>query len=295
MSNTDVIVFVEGWSDRYFYDQLVSVCCVAAGIKYQIRTAREIGSAGDGKPALIALFKIFKRRGVLDGSKKQHASAFFFLDKDVDELSSAIISSHHIAYTEHFNIENYFVIAGDLPRAAAISASLEVDDLRQWFGDLEAWRQSIAVRWQRWVELCLYATLHGISCRCHYSKNSLVHHSSGKFDQGLYSKALNELKQSSGLTATEFNQNHRKIRAIVKRYYSNRKHDALFNGKWYRIFVLAAVRTYAKNRAIRENFARSIYDTLVATIQFEGKWGEGLRRPLNRLVRHVVKFKLRTE
>jgi hypothetical protein len=176
----------------------------------------------------------------LDGSKKNRASAFFFLDKDVDELHGSIINSRHIGYTEHFNVENYYIIAGDLPLAAAASAALEVDALRQWFGDLDAWRRSVAEAWKTWVELCLYATLHGVACSCHFRSTSTVHKGSGELDQTRYATTLEELKRASGLTAAEFKKRHKQIRATVKRYYSNGQHDALFNGKWYRLFIQAA-------------------------------------------------------
>jgi len=291
MSNTDIIVFVEGWSDRFFYDRLVNTSCSASGLKYQIRTAKEIGANANGKVALIALFNAFKHRGVLDGSKKQRTSAFFFLDKDIDELKNLIINSRHIGYTEHFNVENYYIIAGDLPLATAASAALEVDALRQWFGDLDAWRRSAAEAWKTWVELCLFATLHGVACSCHFRSNSTVHKGSGQLDETRYATALDELKRAAGLTTTEFKRRHKQIRATVKGYYASGQHDALFNGKWYRIFIHAAVKTYSQGREFRENLTRSINDSLILTIQFDGKWSDGLRRPINRLIRHIKKYR----
>lgn len=291
MSHVDIIVFVEGWSDRFFYDELTKTTCAHSGLKYQIRTAKEIGASGNGKPALISLFRTFKHRGVLDGSKKHHASAFFFLDKDVDELQGVIVRSRHIGYTEHFNIENYFVIAGDLPRAIAVSASLEVDGLRAWFGDLDAWRRSVANQWKKWIELCLFSCLHGVSCCCHF-RSIPGHKNSGELDHVRYNSALRELKQASGLTEIEFKSRHRKIKEIVTRYFSSGQHDAIFNGKWYHIFIQAAVKRYARDRAIKDKLNHSIHETLLATVQFDGKWGDRLRRPLSRLLRHVEKFKV---
>jgi hypothetical protein len=290
MSQADIIVFVEGWSDRFFYDQLTRATCGSGALNYQIRTAKEIGASGNGKPALIGLFRTFRQRGVLDGSKKRHASAFFFLDKDVDELQGSIVRSRHIGYTEHFNIENYFIIAGDLPRAVAVSASLELDALRAWFGDLDAWRRSIANQWRKWIELCLFACLDGVSCCCHF-RSIPVHKSSGELDYTHYIRALRELKEASGLTGRAFKQRHKEIREIVKRYYSSGRHDAIFNGKWYHIFIQAAVKKYANGRAIKDRLSQSIHETLLSTVEFDGKWGDSLRRPLSRLLRHVEKFK----
>ena len=292
MSKTDIIVFVEGWSDRFFYDRLVNTSCGTSGLKYQIRTAKEIGANADGKSALIALFHVFKSRGVLDGSKKDRASVLFFLDKDIDELKGSIIKSRHIAYTEHYNVENYYTIAGDLPLAVAASASLELDALRQWFGDLLAWRRSVAEAWRTWVELCLHATIYGLSCNCHFRTPSTINKGcSAQLNQTRYATTFQGLKQASGLSSADFTKRHTGICETVQRYYSNGQHDALFNGKWYPVFVHAAVKAYAKDRVFRDNFAQHIKESLLTTIQFEGLWANRLRRPLDQLARHVRKQK----
>jgi hypothetical protein len=292
MSDSDIIVFIEGWNDRFFYDQLVKVGCDSLGLNYQIRTAKEIGAVADGKPALVSLFRVFKQRGVLDGSKKNRASALFFLDKDVDELKGLIIASRHIQYTEYYNVENYYFIAGDLPRAVAASAALELDALRKWFGDLLAWRRAVAEAWRRWVELCLHATVYGLSCDCHFRTPSTINRGcSAQLDRTRYSKIFRGLRQASGLSSTKFSKQHATIRKTVQRYYSNGQHDALFNGKWYPVFIQAAVNAWVKDRDFRHNFAPHIKESLLATIQFEGRWADGLRRPLDQLARRIKKQK----
>jgi hypothetical protein len=216
----------------------------------------------------------------------------FFLDKDVDELKGLIIASRHIQYTEYYNVENYYFIAGDLPRAVAASAALELDALRKWFGDLLAWRRAVAEAWRRWVELCLHATVYGLSCDCHFRTPSTINRGcSAQLDRTRYSKIFRGLRQASGLSSTKFSKQHATIRKTVQRYYSNGQHDALFNGKWYPVFIQAAVNAWVKDRDFRHNFAPHIKESLLATIQFEGRWADGLRRPLDQLARRIKKQK----
>jgi hypothetical protein len=78
MSDSDIIVFIEGWNDRFFYDQLVKVGCDSLGLNYQIRTAKEIGAVADGKPALVSLFRVFNNVACWTVQKKiVHLRCFF--------------------------------------------------------------------------------------------------------------------------------------------------------------------------------------------------------------------------
>jgi hypothetical protein len=291
MTRADTILFVEGWTDRFFYDQLASIECHARNIKYDIRTAQDLAGDGDGKPKLLSLFRLLKKRRRLFAASRGRASAFFFFDKDLDDLRNTVVRSRHVAYTEPFNVESYYFIAGDLVRAAAASASLETELLRGAFGDNLDWRRSCANAWSRWVELCLHAALDNLRCSSHYRSDSNIH--TGCFvkpDQERYKAALLELQKASSLSQSKFRRRHSEMRAIVKTHYSEGRHDAIFNGKWYRGFAQATVSAAAQDRrSSASTVANRISANLLLTMDFNDAWSLGLRRPLGRLVSRLQK------
>ncbi len=289
MTRVNIIVFVEGWADRFFYDRLVNAVCGSHTLTYQIRTAKELGRSGDGKPALVSLFRLLRRRRALYASRGKGASAFFFLDKDIDDLLGNMITSRHVAYTEHYHVENYYFIAGDLVLASAAAASLEADTVREVLGDPRAWRSSVAAAWKEWVQLCLHAALHCLSCGCHFRTHSKVHKGCfGGIDGTRYVAALSALERASGLSADQFRERHTEICALVDRLYAEGRHDSVFSGRWYGHFLQATIVAKTKDRRSKaRELSRRITDSLLPTIGFDDAWSENLRRPLARLGRRL--------
>ena len=124
ISRVPLFIFVEGYKDRYVYDQIVQSECQQSGVSYKVVTAEEIGISGGGKEALLKFFDyLAAESSLICNFNGKTTISIFFLDKDVDDVLNSMRSSEHIVYTETYEIENYFFIHGALSEVAAASAS----------------------------------------------------------------------------------------------------------------------------------------------------------------------------
>ena len=75
VSRTELFIFVEGRSDRYFYDRIADAVCQSSGKRYEVYTAEECTQGQRGTEALLSFFDYLKQRGSL-------------IDKFMDKLQS---------------------------------------------------------------------------------------------------------------------------------------------------------------------------------------------------------------
>src|SRR5439155_6787904 len=154
-----------------------------------------------------------------------------FLDKDVDDLAGRIKESPYILYTEHYELENYLFRHGNVSRAAATAAALDLAGVRVTVGDVALWRRSCAERWKDWVTLCTYTQVHGVSCICNYSVASQVNTGLlGAVDKALLMQYRHIVFQASGLSAADFDLTIDDITTEVDRLYHQDKFDSVFKG-----------------------------------------------------------------
>ena len=120
LSTNNLFVFVEGWSDRYFYDTLAESRCTPVGLSHRVSTAQEISTRSVGKSGLLEFFEYLRRRGrLLSELQGKKTAIMFCFDKDVDDFRRVTKRSLHVFYTEHYDIENHLCIHGNILSAAA--------------------------------------------------------------------------------------------------------------------------------------------------------------------------------
>src|SRR5947209_4396973 len=152
ISRAKVFIFVEGKTDKYFYNKICESVLGKAGIEYEICLAQELPQLTGGKSSLLKFFKYLKRvSSLLDDFKGEKTAGFFYLDKGIDDILKACNNSEHIVYTEHYSFENYLFQHGDLVEATAAAASLDLASVRRVLDtDKTSWRRRAAENWKDW-------------------------------------------------------------------------------------------------------------------------------------------------
>lgn len=288
MSAARVFVFIEGWTDRSFYDGLSLSVCRPAGVEFEIRTAEEIEGESGGKEKLLALFETLDDSGALiETFEGKTTAALFFLDKDIDDFLGRLVTSEHICYTEHYHAENYWFKNGDLVRACVAATDLDTATIGGAIPSPEAWRRQAAEEWKDWVKLCVHAHAYNLDCGCKYSAPSRVNDRCyGGVVARSVAQRLADLKSVAGLPDTEFNERHVAVCRWVDGLYAQGKYDSVFRGKWYVYFLAATVKAAAGARGWnrRPGLEGRLTSTLLATLDFDAAWTGNLRAPLEALV-----------
>jgi len=282
MTQSDLFIFTEGISDRFFYDQIAAIICPPLGIRYQIKSGEELSGATGGKQVLLSYFRKLNEAGLLRGIKGKRASVFFYLDKDLDDLKGSKITSNYIAYTSPYHLENYLFMWGDVHYASSAAVGLDAKTISQIIGDISDWRLKVASAWKQWVYLCVQATIDGISCGANYHSCSKIHNGcSCDIDSKRQKQKETELRIASGLSAADFQSRQEQIHKLVDELYLKGNHDFVFKGQWYINWLESTISSSVKNkRQIVNQFSSAITPTLLLTLNYSGKWCKHLRDPL---------------
>lgn len=288
ISRAPLFVFIEGYRDRYVYDQIVQPECQESGIQFKVVTAEEIGISGGGKDALLGFFDYLAARSSLICDFKGRITAgIFFLDKDVDDILGVMRKSDHIVYTQTYEIENCFFIHGVLGRVAAASASVELRLIDSVIGDSTAWRGCAATNWKRWVTLCLVAKSCNIKSMRSYglSRSPINDGVRGPLKIIEYRRRLSDLKTRSALPVDDFKRLFRRLSRRVDRIYSRGQHDLIFPGKWYACFLVEDIKRVAGRRRVNRNQLETrLLSDLPLTLDCSHPWTEHFRGPLRNLI-----------
>lgn len=287
MSTASVFAFVEGQTDRYFYDKLCSKVFPTRGINHEICLIQELPSGAGGKQALIKFFNYLKRNSsLLNDFKGKKTISIFFLDKDVDELIKKYNETEHIIYTEHYCLENYLYIHGDVNETLAATASLEVAKVQKRLGpDNLAWRQKIAESWKDWIKLCIYSQKHRIRFDCNYGSCSRINPKPYEpVDEPSYIHRLANIEIRSGLTPIGFKRSLTWTSKLVDQIYTRNEFDRIFKGKWYADFLLRDAEILAGGRAYESNnLARRLVAGITLTLDFNDPWTQYFTNQMSKL------------
>jgi len=287
MSAAQLFVFIEGWSERSFYDRLCEAVCQPAGVPFEVRTAAEVEGFGGGKENLIGVFEALRELGaLLETFQGKATRVIFFLDKDIDDFTGRIVASPHIVYTEHYHVENYWFRHGDLLRAGVAASALDGATVAGAIGDPENWRRSAAEQWKDWVKLCAHAHADGIDCGCRYSAHSRVNDGCyGGLDAGRLAERLSELKLRAGLSDAEFAARQVEVSEWVEGLYAAGRYDAVFRGKWYRHFLVCTITIAGQGRQWNAGGIEGrLTAAILATLDFGAPWTEHFKGPVRALV-----------
>ncbi len=291
ISRVPLFIFIEGYKDRYVYDQIVQSECQRAGVNYKVVTAEEIGISGGGKEALLKFFDyLASESSLICNFNGKTTISIFFLDKDVDDVLNSMRSSEHIVYTETYEIENYLFIYGDLSEVAAASASLEVQSIRAILGDYEVWRRRAAKKWKNWVRLCLFSKTCSIEPMSNYRllRSPINAGVCGPVKRTEYKRYLSDLQNKSHLLPDEFKRSFERLCRKVERIYSADQHDRIFKGRWYACFLVEDIkRVAARRRFDSAGLETKLLSGLALNLNCCDPWAEHFRAPIRRLIDRV--------
>jgi hypothetical protein len=283
MSSSEVFIFVEGQSDRYFYDKICEKTFRAKKIKYVICLAQELPDNAGGKQALLKYFKFLNRtNSLVDEFKEKKTISVFCLDKDIDDIQKKCKSSEHIIYTEYYHMENYFFENGDIVEALAAATSLDLNTVRLRLGNNNiAWRKRAAENWKDWVKLCVYSKKKKINYDCNYRLASQINEPYASVDLPSYENKLLNLEHKSGLSNAGFKRSFAYVSRLVDELYDNNNFDSVFKGVWYISFLIVDAKNIAGGRAYE---SQALHQKLIATIKltldFDKGWTEQFKDKL---------------
>lgn len=175
MSSIKVFAFVEGRLDRSYFDRLLPSAISVLGVKHRVIAVKELPAGTGGKPALLATFRDFRKRGLL------RISAFgktmvcvFFADKDADDFCRSQLRSPHLIYSSTYDLEAHLYTCADIHRALADACGLTVEQATILMPDPKAWLLNAAQAWREWIALCLISQQKKENCGCTYDRPSQV-------------------------------------------------------------------------------------------------------------------------
>jgi len=292
ISSIRLFVFVEGPSDQFFISELVNSIRIKRNMgRAEIILSREITGTGGGKRRLLQFFAHLRRKKQLSGdSFGKRFECIFFLDKDVDDIRRTRKRSHHLIYTEYYQMENHVFRETDLIHAAAAAASLPKDDVLGVIGDPSAWLRKTAEAWRDWVVLCIISALGEISSENTYSVPSRINHDSyGSLNPQAVSDALSLMETRSGMQPQAFNSLHDKALRLVNRHYKRGLHDKIFKGKWYLGFLAHELKSSLGNKLANQNgLEERLLSSALAILDFEGAWANQFQAPLEDAARRLT-------
>jgi len=283
---TTVFIFVEGQSiDPYFYGEICEP--LLADIAYEIVGAWTLGDSG-GKDVLLGFYDyLAATNSLLTTFQGKRLAAIFFLDKDLDDVLHKRRYSDHIVYTEHYAVENYLFLEGDLARAAAAASSLERRELVAAIGDQRAWHRSGAEAWRDWVTLCVFAQKHDVGTPYNYRRafSTINNPLDAPPDAATIRHHRELLYGQSGMAREQFERALRAVVRLVDGYYQRDMHDRLFRGKWYVSLLEEQIRRVADERPYTKHaLPNQILSALKSTLDFSGAWAGHFRVPLEALI-----------
>lgn len=290
ISRYGLFVFVEGYTDRYFFSTLMNSISTVKDPHNIVTAAELLDEEAGGKKKLLSFFDFLKKRDALNYKfKKKRKLSCFFLDKDVDDLMGNKSHSKHLIYTRTYALENYFYMYGDIVKAASIAASLDMNSVAGHIGQPHDWRKKAATSWKEWIVLCVLSLKNNKEkpiCNYGYSKSPIHDGVYGPVNKRKYAECISIIKKRSGYSDQDFNRKLKKIAMLINKIYSDENFDSIFKGAWYTPFLIEDVRKIAQKKQYSPNaLGDRLLDVLTSTLDFNDAWTNDFKRPVLHLLR----------
>lgn len=272
-------VFVENHSDIPFYSGLCSKTLRPTNHRYIIERVENVPEfRGDGKKALLGLYRRLRRRRLLLSTLEGKATGvLFFLDKDIDDIRGCRARSPHVHYTEHYCMENYLFRHGDLARSVSAVGHVDIQEaIVRIATDTLAWTRAAAECWRDWVVYCVLVVRLKVRTQNYGASQSLIHDGVySAVNSGSQERLLSSLRNEAGLDVGPFRRKHASARAYVDRLYRRGLHDRVFSGKWYARFLVEDCRQVAAAGCrLGRNAEKRLVECLFGTLDFSAPWTE---------------------
>ena len=287
ISSTDLFIFVEGkQSDPYFY---AGICASIPGlsVRYEISMARQLPGTTGGKQPLLSFFSFLRQNKALVSSLKgQKTTCIFFLDKDLDDIQRKKKRSQHVVYTEHYDVQNYIFMHGNLLTGAASAASVDPARLRAELSDAPRWCLRIARLWREWISLCLRVLEENISCEANYRVLSRVQtRPCGPTEIKRYAAVTRDVARKCGFPVADFRQRVAATARKVDWYFARGQHHRIFKGKWFATVLADDIDRIMAGRPYHSNgLASRLTSSVASTLDFTEPWADHFRDP----IRYVI-------
>ncbi len=292
MLDKQLIVFVEGDNDPYFYGSLCAAKLPEFTISYEINNTKHIPDCPGGKKGLLELFKYLNDKSWLLKNLSGKKTAFlFFLDKDIDDLLDTQLSSEHVIYTLYYDVENHIVQHGNLVEGCARAASMDPQEIQPLLADQTRWLRDAADKWKDWVVCCAFAqTCMQGQCVVNYSAPSQINTPrTGNLDEAKHAQNIALLETLSGLQSEDFHAEFHRISQIIDDFYERGEHGKVFKGKWYMFFLSDQLKHLAKTTPANiTGIEQQIFRHIASTLDFRADWTEHFARPLIRLASKLL-------
>ncbi len=285
LSSYDLFVFVEGkQSDSYFY---ANICASIPNlhVRYEICTAQQLPGSTGGKQALLSFFSFLRQSKALVSSLggQRTTTCIFFLDKDVDDLHRKKKRSHHVVYTEHYDVQNYIFMHGNLLTGAASAASVDPARLRAELSDAPRWSLRISILWREWIAFCLRVLEENISCVANYRVMSQVQtRPCGPTDARRYAALTCDVARRCRLPVAVFRKRLAATTRKVDRYFATGQHHRIFKGKWFATVLADDIDRIMGGRPYnRRGLVSRLTCSVAATLDFTEPWADHFRNPIH--------------
>lgn len=239
LSSAKLFVFVEGRLDRTFFDRLLQQTTKVTGIQHQVMAMKEVPPGTGGKPALIAAFKEFRRKGFLRMTAfGKSMLCVFFADKDADDFCRKQLRSPHLIYSSTYDLEAHLYSCADLQRALADSCGMTLQQAQALMPDSKSWLTGTTSMWKDWVTLCLLSQVWSVNCGCTFDRISQINPDPLAPPNAAQLESFKAtLCQRYGISRVKFNQLYDVTRGRVDSSISSGTPLKFFKGKWLRHLI----------------------------------------------------------
>ena len=235
ISNCQVFAYVEGATDRPFYERILRNGLGNAQ-PFRIVAAKELPGNTGGKPRIIEWFKSLRRKKALSTiSFGKKFVSLFFLDKDIDDATNKRLRSPHVVYTNTYDIEGHLIHRGNFQRALADAVGITSEQAALAIGDPKSWTALQVENWLDWTALCMVSQHRSINIGCTFDRVSAVNTDLvGPVDAAVLADFKTKMRVEYAKTNRNFDRDfsamQRKITNSVKSGAALR----YFKGKWFR-------------------------------------------------------------
>jgi hypothetical protein len=285
ISRFSLFAFVEGKAiDPNFFGRVCCRICEPRGVLCRILTAKELPGGTEGKARLVAFYRYARSKGKLRSILNGKVTVLvFFLDKDIDDTTRRKCRSKHVVYTAHYDVQNYVFRHGDFIRSVSAAASIDENELHQYFG--RNWCETAARRWKEWITLCLFSVVYAGGRIANYRNISKVNTPpNGPVDLGLYTAALAQARSNCQLKQAQFERAIGRLTTRVEKHLSKGTYDLVFKGKWYSTLLEMDLRSAFPGRGQLRNIGTKATAALLATLDLSQPWAEHLLKPVAALM-----------
>jgi|GEM_PF-2542514 len=274
MTSATVTLFVEGFLDRPFISQIFEACGICDSKNVMVRLAKEVNpDRGSGKTSLLAQHEYLTGTNslVIDRGTDKHIS-IFFLDKDIDDVSQTLVECPHVIYTEHYGLENYLYLHGNLVQALCCGAALDTNSVK--LADNKTWTETAIQSWKDWVALCLLMRKAAPGMGPNYSiSESPIHNGPyGTVNSTTETTFISRLAGKAGCSNDTILTEYENWKQVVSVAIQEGRGNHFFNGKWYGAFLVGDAKRIAAGRDLPSGFENRLESILLSSLKYDEPW-----------------------